>query len=129
MASKAEKKALRENCLNELRKNTEVIDATFERMGLQVIQQSWALAGDGDNGYLDCFVEFTGSVEDPDDDYFTIKGIIYDSNGQIAFLETHNIEISKYLGYDTIKLQFYDEGTVYKASKARVFVVRGLTFT
>ena len=111
------------NCLSILRKNTDIVNTTFERLGLQVLQQSWQL--EGEEGFLNCFVEFAGNIDLPSEDYFTLKANIYDADGVIIYSETSTIKKANYLGYETKKIQFYDEGAVLKARKARIFVVPG----
>ena len=119
----ATKKEIRDNCLNELRKNTEVLEMTFEKAGLQVIQQSWQTCNI--DGGLDFYIEVTGDPDKITDEYITIKANLYDANGEILKMQFGAIEIEKFSGYETKNLMFYDEGLLYKACKARVFAVRG----
>lgn len=123
----ASKKDAAKNYLNELKKNTEVLDMTFEKAGLQIIQQSWQSAVYSD-GWLDYYIEVTGEPDKIGDKYVTIKVNLYDTNGDILTMETGVIEIKLFSGYETKHITFHDDGLLYKACKARVFAVRGQHF-
>ncbi len=116
-------KAMIENSLRELRKNTEVLDITFERAGLQVIKQSWQVIEDGG---LSCYVEITGDPDKIQDNYVTIKANVYDENGEILKMDYALIEIRTFTGYETKAIEIYDEGILFRSCKARIFAVRGL---
>lgn len=124
MATKAAKKEMIENSLRELRKNTEVLDATFERAGIQVIQQSWQVTG-GIEGGLSCYVEVTGDLDKIPDKYVTIKANLYDENGEIVKMHFSTIGKETFTGYETKEIMFYDEGILFRSCKARIFAVRG----
>lgn len=120
----ATKKKSRENCLNELKKNTEILEMTFEKAGLQLIQQSWQSDEDTD-GWLDFYIEVTGDPDKIDDKYVTIKVNLYDASGDILSMESTSIGVEEFSGYETKHMRFYTDGLLCKACKARVFAVRG----
>lgn len=120
----ASTKEMSENCLRELRKNTEVLESTFERAGLQYISHSWQLCNV--KGGLDCYVEVTGDPDNIKDNYLTIKANLYDADGSIIKMEFALINVEEFSGYETKNIMFYDEGLLFRVSKARIFAVRGL---
>ena len=120
----ASKKEMSKNCLTELKKNTEILEMTFDKAGLQVIQQSWQIANDTE-GWLDFYIEVTGDPDKIEDKYLTIKANLYDADGEILSMGFATIEQAVFTGYETKQIMFYDDGLLFKACKSRVFAVRG----
>ena len=87
----ASKKEIRTNCLNELRKNTTVIDATFERIGLQAVKQSWQMHDAYDGGLI-CFMEVMGSLDGVQARQIFFKVNLYDADGEIIYSEDKTVE-------------------------------------
>lgn len=109
--------------LSELKKNTEILEMTFEKAGLQVIQTSWKEYGD--NGWLEFYIEVTGDPEKMQQDrYVHIKVNLYDEEGDILTMDDGLIVVERFSGYETLNISFYEDGLLSKASKARVFAVR-----
>lgn len=113
------------SCLSSLRENTEIIGSTFNKLGLNVLQQSWQMSCD-DSICLNCFVEIEGDVRLVDETYFTIKVVLYDAKGNIVCTETSNININDFVGYEADKIVVYDENAIFNACKARIYAVPGL---
>ena len=120
----ASKKEMSKNCLTELKKNTEILEMTFDKAGLQVIQQSWQVTNDTD-GWLDFYIEVTGDPDKIEDEYLTIKANLYDAEGEILTMGFATIKKAVFTGYETKHIMFYDDGLLFKACKSRVFAVRG----
>lgn len=112
------------NHIGELNKNTEILNHTFNNIGVEVIQYSWTLTQDNDGSCI-CFVEFTGNLDNMDNSSFYIKINLYDENGFIFCSEDWIVIKSDFSGYDTKKFYFTEKNIVQRASKARIYAIKG----
>lgn len=122
----ASKKDMRVNCLNELRKNTVIIDATFEKIGLQVVKQSWQMHDAYDGGLI-CYLEVMGSLDNVpvDCNQIFFQSNLYDTDGDIIYSESTNVYKNEFVGYDTYRMYFTEKDTIDRAVSARVFAGLG----
>ena len=94
-------KEIDQNSIIELQKNTEVIEDTFESVGLQVNQFLWQSRGEG--GQLNCILEFSGKVDLPSDIIVSIK-----------------IDLIDDLKLEELKNLFPDEDKVFISVKSNI---------
>ena len=105
----------------ELKKNTDIMEVTFKKFNLQVLQISYHPYSDDD---ADCelIIELTtidgdSILGDP-----RIKINLYDENGDIFFNTEEYIDGDEFAGYDTIKIALYNNSrTLLEAKSARVY--------
>ena len=72
-----------------------------------------------------CFVEYTGNLDKLDNSSFYIKINLYDENGTIFCVEEKFVFKSRFSGYDTLTYYFAEKNTVQRASKARIYAIKG----
>ncbi|WP_026661851.1 hypothetical protein [Butyrivibrio proteoclasticus] len=108
----------------ELKKNTDIMESTFSRLNLQVLQYSYHPYSDDD---ADCelVIELATIEGDSIEFPLSIKVNLYDEEGTIITTEDKFINPDKFLGYDTFKISLYNNSrTLIEAKTARVYVTR-----
>ncbi|GEM_PF-3484501 len=110
---------------NELRKNMDILESTFEQNNLQLLRYTLRPYSDDD---ADCvlLIEFASleKYHSPDG-RLTIKANLYDKNDDLYLTSSHNIYLSDFSGYDTVELDLYDnQRTLLNAKSGRIFVTR-----
>ena len=107
---------------NSLKQNTEIMEATFRKCNLKVLQFSYRPYSDDD---ADCQLIIEVSTIDGDsieDDVF-LKINLYDENGEIIYNTEEDIYSDEYAGYDTFNISLRRNNRILKEAKsARIFV-------
>ena len=109
----------------ELKKNTDIMDVTFRKFNLQVLQYTYHPYSDDD---ADCelIIELTTIDGDSMTGDASIKINLYDENGDIFFNTESYIDSDEFAGYDTFKISLYNNSrTLLEAKTARVYMSQG----
>ncbi len=101
----------------DLKNNTEILENTFKKYNLKVLQCSYSF---GDDGNCDFYIEISSIDETILSEDICIKINLYDNNGEIIYSASNDIKAGTFDGYDTINLILWYNAL--KAEKARVFV-------
>lgn len=109
-----------ENCLIELGKNTKIHTELFDAVGLQVVNFTWKLIDE--DGRFNCFIELAGNPADKCSREIVIRINIYDENGSQTDSSAIGISPEGFAGFNTKHIDFTQEGALFKACKAKVFV-------
>lgn len=110
------------NLAKELKKNTDIMEMTFKRFNLRVLQYSYHPCSDKD---ADCelIIELVTIDGDSILDDASIKVNLYDENGEIFLTESEYIDSDDFAGYDTFKIDLYNNSnTLIMAKTARVYM-------
>ena len=95
------------NLANELKKNTDIMEMTFKKFNLRVLQYSY-------HPYSD---------EDADCELIIELVNLYDEKGEIFLTESYYIDSENFAGYDTFKISLYNNSnTLIMAKTARVYM-------
>ena len=120
-----------EDLAKELKKNTQVIESTFSKFNLKVLQvayQPYAEDGDEDpDADCDLLIELTSINERPMSGDGHVKINLYDENGDLIYHDNHMIFAEKFAGYDTYSFMLsHDCKTLRIAKSAKVYMSRNL---
>ena len=108
----------------ELKKNTDVVESTFEKNNLKLLRFRYRPYGEDD---ADCvlLIEFSADegLEIPNSLF--IKVNLYDDNDDIYLTDNTYINAETFSGYDTKALYLTDDSNALLRAKAgRIFVTR-----
>ena len=110
------------NLAKELKKNTDIMEMTFKKFNLRVLQYSYHPYSDED---ADCelIIELVTMEGDSMTDDASIKVNLYDEKGEIFLTESYYIDSENFAGYDTFKISLYNNSnTLIMAKTARVYM-------
>lgn len=110
------------NLANELKKNTDIMEMTFKKFNLRVLQYSYQPYSNED---ADCrfIIELVTMQGDSMTDDASIKVNLYDEKGEIFFTNSYYIESDDFAGYDTFEINLYNNSnTLIRAKTARVYM-------
>lgn len=105
----------------ELKRNTKLMEHTFEKFNLQVLQFTYRPCSDND---ADCklIIELETIDEEMMEDDASIKVNLYDENGEIILTQECFIDSEEFDAYDTFELSLYNNSrTLIEAKSARIF--------
>lgn len=106
----------------ELKRNTDVMEATFRKNNLKILQFSYQPYADDD---ADCemLIEI-GTINDEDlTENVQVKVNLYNEYGEIYDTKSDVIIARNFDGYDTLKIHLYNNSrTLIEAKSARVYV-------
>ncbi len=107
----------------ELKKNTEIIENTFNKYNLKVLQYSYT---DGGIKYDDCifYIEISSLEDTTLTEDVKIKLNLYDENGEIVSSKDELILAEKFEGYDTINIKINFCRALSRSKTARVFLIK-----
>lgn len=106
----------------ELKKNTDVMDFTFAKFNLKVLQYAYHPYSDDD---ADCelIIEIATIDGNAMTDSSSVKINLYDENGDIFFTTEEYIMEEDFAGYDTFKIKLYNNSrTLLEAKSARIYM-------
>lgn len=106
----------------ELKRNTKLMEHTFEKFNLQVLQFTYRPCSDND---ADCklIIELETIDEEMMEDDASIKVNLYDENGEIILTQECFIDSEEFDAYDTFELSLYNNSrTLIEAKSARIFM-------
>ena len=109
----------------ELKRNTRIMEGTFSKFNLKVLQISYHPYSDDD---ADCelIVEIESINGESMDDDAVIKINLYDKDGEILMTEDYYIDGEEFAGYDTYKISLYNNSrTLLEAKSARLYMSQG----
>lgn len=116
------RKAMYIEFARELKRNTDVMEATFRKHNLKILQFSYQPYADDD---ADCemLIEI-GTIKDEDlTENVRIKVNLYNEYGELYDTSSGMIVAEDFDGYDTLKIHLYNNGrTLIEAKSARVYL-------
>ena len=119
-----ERKAMYIDLARELKRNTDVMETTFRKHSLKILQFSYQPYSDDD---ADCemLIEI-GTIKDEDlTENVLVKVNLYNEYGEIYDTSSKMILADDFDGYDTLKIHLYNNGrTLIEAKSARVYLSR-----
>lgn len=109
----------------ELKKNIEVLDNTFSKFGLKILNVGGLDYAEflGGNG-IKFFVEIMSDEDIDSDDYLQLKINVYDENDDLISMGSTGIDMSEFSGYDTVDLVVFADDIFERAVKARVYLAK-----
>ena len=111
------------NLARELKKNTDVMEMTFKKFNLQVLQFTYRPYDEED---ADCYlvIEVATISGNKISRGGHIKVNLYDENGEIIDTASAYIDEDEFGGYDTFRILICDEGRMLiEAKTARIYMV------
>ena len=118
-----EKIAEKNTIINNLIKNTDVLEMQFESFGLKVSSIGYELSNHSDY-WLCAFVEIISSGKGKLVDDFQVKVNLYNESGNLIGNEFGFLEGSEFNGFETFNLAFQNDGIGLAAHKARIFITK-----
>lgn len=116
------RKAMYIEFARELKRNTDVMEATFRKHNLKILQFSYQPYADDD---ADCemLIEI-GTIKDENlTENVRIKVNLYNEYGELYDTSSGMIVAEDFDGYDTLKIHLYNNGrTLIEAKSARVYL-------
>ena len=107
------------NLANELKKNTDIMEMTFKKFNLRVLQYSYS----DEDADCELIIELVTMEGDSMTDDASIKVNLYDEKGEIFLTESYYIDSENFAGYDTFKISLYNNSnTLIMAKTARVYM-------
>ena len=114
----------------ELKKNTEVVRASFNCFNLNALQVAYCPYGTEDeenDADCDLLVEVSALNNEPMTCSAYIKINLYDNNGDLMCNENHYVQADTFTGYDTFRIMLInDSKTLLIAKYAKVYMSRSL---
>ena len=108
----------------ELKKNIDIIQSTFEKYGLEVLnvglEYQQMLGGNG----IKFYVEVLGNETLDPDLSFNLKINVYDKDGNILSMNSWYFDRESFSGFDTFDIAVFHETIWQDAVKARVYLTR-----
>ena len=109
----------------ELKKNIEVLEGTFSKFGLEVVNVgveygTWLLGGKG----IMFYCEIMSNEDLPEGASYHVKVNVYDSNGNLISMSSESIDADEFVGYDTLSIKVCHESIHDEAAKARVYLTK-----
>ena len=109
---------------NELKKNIDIIQKTFEKYGLEVLSVGLEYQGMlGGNG-IKFYVEVLGNETLDPDQTFDLKINVYDKSGSIISMGSYYIDGEDFSGFDTYEIAVFHETIWQDATKARIYLTK-----
>lgn len=106
---------------NELLKNIDIMEGTFEKIGLDIMSINVREQGETDND-ISLFMELTGENLESD---FKITYVFYDPEGLVFESTESYIRKNDFVGYLVIKENFnYSREFLSKVSSGRIFAAK-----
>ena len=120
-----------EDLAKELKKNTQVIESTFSRFNLKVLQVAYQpYAEDGDDepdADCDLLVELASLNGNPMPSNGHIKINLYDENGDLIYHDDHMVFAEGFAGYDTYSFMLsHNCKTLLVAKSAKVYMSKNM---
>ncbi len=107
-----------------LKINTEVMEATFEKHNLQILQFAFQPISDEDADCT-CIVELSAIHGNHIDHDVAVKVNLYDKDGEIILAEEEYLYSEDFDGYDTVTVYLYDGGqALFEAKSARIYAAK-----
>ena len=106
----------------ELKKNTDIMEMTFAKYNLQVLQYAYHPYGEDD---ADCelIIEVMSADGNAMAEDAGIKINLYDDAGEIFFTAGQFVDADEFAGYDTFKICLYNNSsTLLEAKSARIYM-------
>lgn len=106
----------------ELKNNTEIIQSTFDKFKLNIIQFVYKPYSEND---ADCILIIEVSSCEGEDvtENAYIKINLYDDEGSIIMTQSHYISAEDFAGYDTFEILLYKDGkTLDEAKSAKLYM-------
>ncbi len=117
-----------EDLAKELKRNTQIIQSTFNAFNLQVLQVGYHPYGVEDDSEesdadCDCLVEVSALNDGPMTHDAYLKVNLYDENGDLISHDYSLIQAEGFSGYDTYKVMLInDSKTLRIAKSAKVYM-------
>lgn len=109
------------NLCKELKNHTEILDSTFEKRNLRVINFSYSQYSESDFDCRAC-VEIAAIEGDSIDNSVHVKINFYDVDGDLISAFSEAVYRSDFSGYDTVTIICDDNGKLLLAAKkARIY--------
>lgn len=105
----------------QLRKNIDILDNTFEKYELEVL--SVGIANVDEDGWFQVVIEILKKNSEKLDVSLDIKVNCYDEDGIISS-NSKILFAEDFSGYDTLVIHFQEDNLIYKTNKIRVFVTK-----
>lgn len=109
---------------NELKQNIDIMQMTFEKFGLEVLNVSLTyqkmLGGNG----IKFFVEILSNESFDQNQSFYIKINVYDKDGVLISMNSKYLNGKSFLGFDTLDVAVFHENIWQNAVKARVYLAK-----
>ena len=108
----------------ELKRRTEVLDFTFEKCNLQIIQFTYNQCS-GDNYDFDVFAEVAAVEGHKIENDVSIKVNLYDTDGELIRTSNNILLSDDFPGYDTVQIFCHDNRkALLEAKSARIYAVK-----
>ena len=108
---------------NNLNRNVDVLEATFEKYNCQVI--SYGFCGiNTSNGWMEFLVELATIDGTHLTDDIHIKVNLYDEQNIIIYSYDVEIDQEDFSGYDTLHFYLNEDNLAFDATRARLFAVK-----
>lgn len=111
-------------CEIELKKNVDILDGTFSKFGLEVMNVGVAYADMVGGKGIRFYCEIMSNEDLPTDQNFNIKVNVYDKNGDLISMGSEILDPKKFTGYDTILVAVFHETIHEEAAKVRIYLTR-----
>ena len=108
--------------INELKKNIEIMEGTFDKFGLEVLNVGVTFVDAYRGNKIDVYCEVMSkeAVDIYDDIY--IKVNFYKLNNELLIMGSEGIDLDDFSGYNTVKIETIGKDLFTDAVKARLYI-------
>ncbi|WP_026661852.1 hypothetical protein [Butyrivibrio proteoclasticus] len=112
------------SCENELKKNIEILDKTFDKFGLKVLNVGVKYANMVGGKGIKFYCEVMSDENLSEDINLKIKINVYSNDGSLISMGDGTLIGKDFTGYDTFMIVVFHEMIHTEAAKARVYLTK-----
>lgn len=111
-------------CEIELKKNIDILEGTFSKFGLEVINVGVEYANMLGGKGIKFFCEIMSNETLPEKTHFNIKINVYNANGDLISMGSKMMSTDQYMGYDTFEIAVFHKSIHDEAAKVRIYLTK-----
>jgi hypothetical protein len=112
------------NLENELKKNIDILENTFSKFGLELVNVGAQYANMVGGKGIKFFCEIMSNADMPEDEHFHVKINVYDSKGSLISMGQEKLNTKDFTGYDTLCIAVFHDTIHYEVTKARIYLTK-----
>lgn len=108
----------------ELKKNIDIIQTTFEKFGLEVLNVGLEFQDMFGGKGIKFYIEILGNENLESSEAYNVKVNVYDKDGGLIAMGSNPFRTDVFSGFDTIVVTVFNETIWQEAVKARVYLTK-----